>query len=60
MKYSIDVVFLDKEYRVVHLIKGIKPWRVSPVIRESTMVLELPTGTIDRCNIKHGETIQIS
>jgi uncharacterized membrane protein (UPF0127 family) len=60
MKYSIDVVFLDKEYRVVHLIKGIKPWRVSPVIKEATMVLELPTGTIDRSNIKHGETIHIS
>ena len=60
MSYSIDAVFLDKDFGVVHLIKGIKPWRMSPIIKDAKMVLELPVGTIEKYKITVGETLFIS
>ena len=31
MRFSIDVVYLDKAQRVVHLEPGLKPWRMAAV-----------------------------
>ena len=60
MTYSLDIIFLDRDYRVVYLIEGIKPWKVSPVVKKSTMVLEFPPGTIKKYDIDIGDRIYIS
>ena len=50
MSFPIDVVFTDRNNRVVYLINNIKPWKVSPVIKGAQKVIELPSGTIqDSC-----------
>lgn len=52
MKFSLDVIFLDKERKIIHQIVGIKPWRISPVIFGACYVLELPVGTIAETETK--------
>jgi uncharacterized protein len=59
MRYAIDVVFLDDALRVVHVLSGLAPWRVSPSVRAARSVLELPTGTIAELGIAPGTRIQI-
>lgn len=44
MRFPIDVLFLDDDHRVVHLISAMAPWRLSPTIRGAAMVLELAAG----------------
>lgn len=44
MRFPIDVIFVDREWRVLHLILGMRPWRHSPVVRGSVAVLELGNG----------------
>jgi uncharacterized membrane protein (UPF0127 family) len=46
MKYSIDVVFLDREYRVMRIIRGLRPWRLSPIVFKANQVLELKNGSL--------------
>lgn len=46
MRFPIDVVFLDKEDRVVRVLPGMKPWRVSPVVRNAVRVLESASGEL--------------
>jgi uncharacterized protein len=60
MRFPIDVVFLDKEDQVVHLVEDIRPWRVSKIVRASKRVVELPTGTIARTDTQPGDTIAIT
>ena len=60
MVYSLDIVFLDGNCKIVHLIERIKPWKMSPIVKDSKMVLELPAGTIEKFNIEIGNTIDIS
>ena len=31
MRYPIDATFLDRENRVVKVVRGIRPWRPSPL-----------------------------
>lgn len=44
MRFPIDVLFLDREWRVVHVISTMRPWRFSPFVREAELVLELAAG----------------
>lgn len=57
MKYSIDVVFIDINDRVVAVIKDLHPFRFSPYIRKAFSVLELKAGTADKASIKIGDLI---
>lgn len=46
MRIPIDVLFLDKESRVVGVLEKVKPFQFPPSFRRAYMVLELPEGTI--------------
>ena len=49
MRFPIDVVFLDRDLRVVAVAEGLKPWRVFPWLPwdfDSHSVLELAGGTL--------------
>ena len=59
MRYSIDVAFLNRDGRVIHLIHCMKPFRFSPLVSNSAMVLELPAGVLIHSGIKLGDCIQI-
>lgn len=58
MKFPIDVVFLTKENRIVYIYENMKPWRVSKIIKEAYMVLELPKGRVTEVGLKVGEQIK--
>ncbi|MFZ5826353.1 MAG: DUF192 domain-containing protein [Bacillota bacterium] len=44
MRFPIDVLFIDRQGGVLHVIPAMQPWRFSPVIRQAAAVLELPAG----------------
>ncbi len=46
MKFPIDVLFLDKERRVVRAIENIQPFRLSPWVGKARSVLEFAAGTL--------------
>lgn len=58
MRFSIDILFLDKDYRVIRAVKSIPPFRTCTV-RKAVYVLELPAGMIDTTGTTEGDQIQI-
>lgn len=46
MRFIFDAIFLDKDLRVVHLVREMKPWRISKIVFSAHSVLELPGGLI--------------
>ena len=59
MRFAIDAVFMDRQNRVVGLVAGILPWRLSPIFWQAEKVLEIPAGTIQRTNTALGDQIHI-
>src|SRR5271170_129223 len=45
MRFPIDIVFLDRHGRVIHISHNLRPWRVSPIIIRARKALELAAGT---------------
>jgi len=46
MRFAIDVVYVDRSRQVLKVCPGLKPFRLSGVLRPGCSVIELPGGTI--------------
>ncbi|MEI6042947.1 MAG: DUF192 domain-containing protein [Chloroflexota bacterium] len=58
MRFTIDVVFVSKEQRIVYLYPRMKPWRVSKIVGKAHYVIELPEGTVERAGAKIGDVVE--
>ena len=56
----IDLVFLNKEKKVVHVEEHFRPFRISKVSLKATSVLELPAHTIYRTGTQVGDALEIT
>ncbi len=59
MRFSIDVIFFDKERKVIKIISNLRPYRISPWIWKAYGVIELPTGKIFETKTQQGDNIEI-
>ena len=59
MRFAIDIVFLDRDDRVVHISHNLRPWRVSPILFAARKALELAAGAAARSNTAVGDTIAL-
>ncbi len=57
MKFTIDVVYLNKKKEVVKVRPSLKPWRISGCLRAHS-VLELPEGRIAATNTVPGDQLE--
>jgi uncharacterized protein len=58
MRFAIDVIYANREGRVLKLVRDIKPWRMSWCMG-AKVALELPVGAIDRCGVQVGDHLVI-
>jgi uncharacterized membrane protein (UPF0127 family) len=58
MRFPIDVVYLDRAGKVVHVEHDLRPWRFSPVRMRANSVLELPSHTVARTETAVGDSIE--
>jgi len=60
MMFSIDLVFLNSEKRVVHIEEYVRPFRISKVSLKTASVLELPPHTIFRTGTQVGDDLEVA
>ena len=56
MRFPIDVVFLDRDLRVLRVVRDLKPWRAAGC-RGARAVLELSAGESERRGVRPGDRI---
>ena len=56
MRFPIDVVFLDREHKVVGVRHELRPWQVAGA-RGAHSALELPAGTAASAGIAEGDVL---
>lgn len=60
VRFPIDAVWMDEQSRIVELARGLRPFSMRAVggkVR-SSMLLEMPSGSIDEHGLQVGQTIQ--
>jgi uncharacterized membrane protein (UPF0127 family) len=59
MNFAIDVVFLDRDWRVVSLRRAMLPFRMTGLHWKASCVLELPSGVIGETSTAIGDQLEI-
>ena len=58
MRFPIDIAFVTREGRVVKTCAAVRPWRIAAAFG-AFAVVELPAGTLARCDTVAGDTLAI-
>ncbi|MBU2044310.1 MAG: DUF192 domain-containing protein [Candidatus Omnitrophica bacterium] len=59
MRFSIDIVFLDKNNKVIKICQAVKPWKIV-FCRHSALAIELPAHRAKERSLELGDTLQIT
>jgi uncharacterized membrane protein (UPF0127 family) len=57
--FPLDLIYLDENYRVIHLIEHFPRFRIAPLRIQAASVLELPTHTIYSSQTQPGDQLLI-
>jgi len=57
MRFAIDVIFVDREQRVVGLAKNIRPFQMSRYYFRSCCAIEGAVGMIERSQTERGDIV---
>jgi uncharacterized membrane protein (UPF0127 family) len=58
MRYSLDIVFINKKNKVIKIIRDIKPWRMTWIYFRANKTLELPAGKLPS-DLKEGDILEV-
>ena len=57
MRYALDVIFLDDDFKIVKVLYGLRPWKMTWMYWRSTQVLEMKAGTLKK-ELHPGEKLE--
>jgi uncharacterized protein len=57
--FPVDLVYLDEQYRVVHVVESFPTFRIAPLRTDASSVLALPTHTIYSSQTQPGDQMVI-
>ncbi|MFN2488408.1 MAG: DUF192 domain-containing protein [Actinomycetota bacterium] len=56
MAYPIDVLFCGRDWIVLHVLRGLRPWRASRWVRGARFIVELPSGVLPG-DVRRGDRV---
>ena len=60
MRFPIDVIYIDREYHILKVVKGLKPWIGVSMCTKAWATLEMTAGEAARCGLVEGKKMIIT
>lgn len=60
MRFAIDVAFLDRDGKLLHLEHNLRPYRWSPVVAGAHCAVEFPAHRLRETNSREGDLLVIA
>ncbi len=57
MRFSIDVIYLDREYRIRKIVRNLHPWIGLSMCPGAWGVLEMASGEAERLRLREGQRL---
>ena len=58
MRFPIDVIFVNREGRAVHIVSRMQPWRMA-MSPSAHAVIELAAGSVEKHDIRVGDIVRL-
>lgn len=59
MRMALDIVYIDASLRITGVERNLRPWRMGKAAKGTKLVLEVPAGTVERCNVLPGMKLTV-
>lgn len=59
MRFAIDVVYIDKEFKILKVVNNLKPWVGLSMCGKAWAALELNADEAERCGCKAGNKLTL-
>jgi len=59
MRFPIDIIFVDKNYKVIQILSGFNPYKISHIYWHSSKVIELPAGSLNLTRTQVQDQLQL-
>lgn len=59
MRFSIDVLFLDKAGRVIKALPDLRPFSLTPLYFNALLAVELPAGVLKLSGTGEGDMVSL-
>lgn len=59
MRFAIDVVYIDKDYNIIKVVRNLKPWLGVSICSRAWATLEMTAGEAERCGCSAGKKITL-
>lgn len=59
MRFAIDAVYIDKDYRILKVVTDLRPWIGLSLCLPAAGVIELPAHTAARYGMERGAQLEI-
>ena len=58
MRFAIDVIYLDKDYKILKVVKNLRPWIGLSMCAKAYATLEMAAGEAERCGLEVGKKLE--
>ncbi len=58
MKFNLDIVFIDENFKVIDIYFDLAPWKISKIYKDAKFVIEAKSGSFTK--LKKGDQIKIA
>ena len=58
MRFAIDVIYLDKDYQILKIVKNLQPWIGLSMCTKAYATLEMSAGEAERCGLEVGKKLE--
>ena len=58
MRFAIDVIYLDKDYKILKVVKNLRPWIGLSMCTKAYATLEMSAGEAERCGLEVGKKLE--
>ena len=58
MRFAIDVIYLDKDYKILKVVKNLRPWIGLSMCGKAYATLEMTAGEAERCGLEVGKKLE--
>ena len=59
MRFAIDVIFLDRQLRIVRLVENLHPFRLTTPTWQAASVIEMAAHSIARLHLQVGDELRV-
>lgn len=59
MRYSLSIWYVDKKLRIIKIVDDLKPYKISPYVNDSHLIIEFPRRWAEITGSKEGDLLDV-